>query len=328
MEYAIGCDIGGSFVKVGTLNRSGDILSRQTISLPNIRSAKGLAEWISNILLKIYAENSQKGMELLGAGIGIPGPIRYPEGVLCDPPNLPFKGEIPFGNLVKKRLPFPVFFDNDAAVQTLGEARKGLGIGLKNFLYIALGTGIGGGIVIDGKIYRGTDGTAGEIGHITVDYRGRRCLCGSRGCLETYASINGIASSLIEFGHPLPKDIKDSIKTHKWDRLPGILKKRMDSGETQWQQIWDIFADALGVGIGSLINLYNPQKVIISGGLSYYSQLYLPRTIKQSSKYCFKQPARSCKIVVSKIKEKAGIIGAAYLAFDSLEYQDSLSPST
>lgn len=252
-----------------------------------------------------------------------------PKGPFTTPPNLHFKGEIPFGKLVKKRLPFPVFLDSDAAVQTLGKVWRGLGIGLKNFLYIALGTGIGGGIVTDSKIFHGADGMAGKIGHLTVDYNGRKCLCGARGCLETYVSINGIASSLIELGHPLPEDIREAIKTHQWDRLPKILKTRIARGETQWRQIWDIFADALGAGIGSLINLFNPQKVILSGGLSCYSHLCLPRTITQSKKYCFKQPAKTCDIVVSKIKEKAGLTGVAFLVFDNVEYyKSSLSLST
>jgi len=317
MEYAIGCDIGGSFVKIGSLSREGDILSSQTIPLPEVGSAEELAEWISKILLKIYEK--EKENKLMGAGIGIPGPLRYPEGILYDPPNLPFKGKVPIKKMVQEYLPFPVFFDNDATVQTLGEAWKGLGAGLKNFLCLALGTGIGGGIVIDSKIYRGTDGMAGEIGHMTVFYNGRKCLCGSRGCLETYASINGIVNSLREFDPPLPEEIEYALKTLQWDRLPKILKERIASGETQWQQVWDIFADALGAGIGSLINLFNPQRVIISGGLSYYNRLYIKRTVIQSKKHCFNQPARSCKIVVSNLKERAGIIGAAFLVFHNHE---------
>ncbi len=313
MEYAIGCDIGGSFIKIGTLNRDGEIPSWQTIPSPEFSSAEDFAAWISGILLEI-PEKKKQG-RVIGAGIGIPGPLRYPQGILYDPPNLLFKGEIPIKEMTQKRLPFPVFFDNDATVQTLGEAWKGLGKGLKNFLYIALGTGVGGGIVIDGKVFRGTDGMAGEIGHITVDYKGRTCLCGSKGCLETYASINGIANSLMELNSPLPSEISDALKSHDWKKLPEILKKRIGRGETKWQDIWDIFADGLGAGLGSLINLFNPQRVIISGGLSYYSDFFLKRTQDIARERSFKQPGATCEIVISNLKEKAGILGAAFLAF-------------
>ena len=317
MDYAIGCDVGGSFVKMGLVDCDGSLAARRTVPLPHFGSPEQLAAWLTDTLMEFYETNTPAGAELHGAGIGIPGPVRFPDGTLFDPPNLPFEGEIPLGKLLRAAFPHPVFIDNDAAVQTLGEARVGKGKGVQNFIYMALGTGIGGGIVTNGQLYRGTLGMAGEIGHLTIDYQGRKCLCGSRGCLETYASINGIANTLKEIGRPLPDKIRKPLENGQWSRLPGILKERIDEGETEWQEVWDIFADALGAGMGTLINLFNPEKIVISGGLSHLSALFLTRAIETSRHYAFARPAATCEIVVSDLKDRAGIIGAAFMAFES-----------
>jgi len=319
MDYAIGCDVGGSFVKTGLVHRNGTLKAPQTIPLPRFGTPGQLASWLADTLMEFSEKNVPDGALPHGAGIGIPGPVSFPDGTLFDPPNLPFEGEVPFGKLLRDHLPYPVFIDNDATVQTLGEAWVGKGKGVKNFIYMALGTGIGGGIVMNGRLYRGTLGMAGEIGHLTIDYHGRKCLCGSRGCLETYASINGIANTLREIDHPLPEEIRKPLENGQWSRLPGILKERIDRGEDEWQQVWDIFADALGAGMGSLINLFNPEKIVISGGLSHLSDLFLSRAVETTKRYCFSRPASACEIVVSDLKDKAGIIGAAYLAFEAQE---------
>ncbi|MBW1660485.1 MAG: ROK family protein [Deltaproteobacteria bacterium] len=317
MDYAIGCDVGGSFVKMGLVERDGTLKTRHTTPLPRFDTPEQLAVWLTDTLMEFYKKNAPDGAVLHGVGIGIPGPVRFPDGTLFDPPNLPFEGEIPFGDLLRSTFPHPLFIDNDATVQTLGEARVGKGKGAQNFIYMALGTGIGGGIVMNGQLYRGTLGMAGEIGHLTIDYRGRKCLCGSRGCLETYASINGIANTLKEIDRPLPEEIRESLENGQWSRLPGILKERIDRGETEWQEVWDIFADALGAGMGTLINLFNPEKIVISGGLSHLSALCQPRAMKTSRRYAFTRPAVACEIVVSDLKDTAGIIGAAFMAFES-----------
>ncbi len=313
MSLAIGCDIGGSYVKIGTIDAKATLLSQQTIPLPKVSSPTDFTSWVSDLLLKI--SNNHPDKHLVGTGIGIPGPLLYPQGILHAPPNLPFKGAIPIREMIQKPLSFPVFVDNDATVQTLGEMWQGAGRGIKDFLYITFGTGIGGGIVLNGMIYRGADGMAGEFGHLSVAYQGRPCLCGSRGCLETYASLNGIANSLKELYKTLPQEISTTLKSGDWKRLPGILDKRIKKGETRWQQVWDIFADALGAGMGSLINLFNPEKIIISGGLSYYSEYFFKRAIEYARSCCFNLPGARCEFVLSPLKEKAGILGAAYLAF-------------
>ncbi len=315
LEYAIGCDVGGTFVKMGVVLADGAVTARDMVPLPPLTSPGYLASWLAGALTAFQEKNAPDGTPPKGVGIGIPGPVRFPDGTLFDPPNLPFSGEIPLGKLLRGLLPVPVTIDNDATVQTIGEAWVGQGKGVKNFIYLALGTGIGGGIVTDGAITRGALGMAGEIGHLTIDWHGRPCRCGSRGCLETYASINGIANSLREMGPSLPADIRESLENGAWSGLPGLLKERLDQGETRWQKVWDIFADALGAGMGSLINLFNPEKIIISGGLSYHSPLFLSRAVETSRRYCFRRPAASCDIVTSRLKDNAGIIGAARMAF-------------
>ena len=312
---SIGCDIGGSFIKMGGVSQKGEILIQRTLPSKGINSPSGMAEWIAKILMSFYKEVNEQGISPVGAGIGIPGPVHFPDGTLFDPPNLPLKGKIPMGKLIRERLPFPVILDNDATLQTLGESWLGEGAGIDHFVFLSLGTGIGGGIVINGEIYRGNGGFAGEIGHLTIDFNGRPCHCGSRGCLETYASLNGLANTLLTWQQPLPSDLTDILREKRYGNLPELLVKKITGGERQWQQAWDIFADALGAGIGFLINLFNPQKVILSGGLSHYSDFFLPRTLDKIPLYCFPVAWEECQVCISTLKNKAGILGAAYLAF-------------
>ncbi len=317
MEYAIGCDVGGSFVKMGLVARGGEVLHQENLPLLRPETPFRLATWLSETLEKFLKKTLPKGATFLGAGIGIPGPLRYPEGILFDPPNLPFQGKIPLGPLFREVYPHAAFFDNDATIQTLGEQWQGLGRGLRAFLYLAFGTGIGGGIVIDGKIYRGISGFGGEIGHITVNFQGRRCHCGARGCMEAYASITGIANSLREEYPHLPPDISKALERKELHLLPNLLVDKLSRGETQWRRVWEIFADALGAGMGSLINLFNPERIIISGGLSHYADHFLPRAVEQSRRFSFRHPARDCNVVVSQLKNRAGILGAALLVFQN-----------
>ena len=317
MDCAIGCDMGGSFIKIGLVNREGLIVSQKTLPSPTFKKPAELAKRLSWMLTDFFEENANQKINLIGTGIGIPGPVEFPQGILYDPPNLPFKGKVPFGDLFGNYFSLsPVFFDNDATAQTLGEAWQGLGRYIKNFIYIALGTGIGGGIMADGKIYRGTSGMGGEIGHMTIQYNGRKCLCGSKGCLETYASLNGIENTLKEMPRPLPDDLKALVDSGQKRKIPLILTEKIKKGEARWQQVWDIFGKALGVGIGSLINLLNPQRVIISGGLSFYAPFFLPKTIEQAKKFSFSKPAKECEILVSTLKNRSGILGTARLVFD------------
>ena len=311
----IGCDMGGTFLKMGVVSQEGNLLFQQTVASPGISSPTQLADWLAETLTELHKKIRDQGLSLMGVGIGIPGPLQFPEGILWDPPNLPLQGKIPLGPLLKKRLPFPVILDNDVTMQALGELWQGDGVGMDHFILLSFGTGIGGGIVVNGKIYRGAQGFAGELGHITVDRQGRPCRCGSKGCMETYASLNGLAQTLNEWKTPIPPDLAAILMEKTYGDIPEFLAKRIREGEIQWQVAWDIFADALGAGIGSLINLFNPQRVILSGGLSHYSAFFLPRTLETIPRYCFKIAWEHCEIRISRLKNKAGILGAAYQAF-------------
>ncbi len=306
-------------MKIGVVSPEGNIQSQRTVPSPGFDSPTQLTDWLAATLMDLHNEIRDRGMSLRGAGIGIPGPLRFPEGILYDPPNLPLKGEIPLRALLQKRLPFPIFLDNDVTMQTLGELWRGGGTGISHFILLSFGTGIGGGIVVNGKAYRGTHGFAGEIGHLTIDFQGRPCHCGSRGCLETYASLNGLAQTLREWNTPLPHDLTAILQQKRHGDIPRLLAEKIRRGENQWQEAWDIFADALGAGIGSLINLFNPQRVILSGGLAHYSEFFLPRTLERIPEHCFKVAWKQCEIHISRLKNKAGILGAAYQVFLSIK---------
>lgn len=291
-EYLIGIDLGGTNIDGGLVDLSGKIVKK--ISYPT-EASKGKKQIIDKLVDMI--QKLRKG-HVMGVGIGVPGPIEPKKGVLSNPPNLPGWKNVNLKRILEEKVRLPIFIENDANCFALAEAKCGQGKKIDNVLCFTLGSGIGGGIVINGKLYTGTAGLAGELGHITVNKdEEMKCGAGQKGCLEVYSCSRGIE-----------KRYKKILKKKAtFEEIYEMVKK----GKAN-KKVKQIIADAgeyLGVALANYINIFNPELMVLGGGLSK-AKLITDIAIKTMKKFAMPQALKKVKVIVSKMQDP-GIIGAA-----------------
>jgi len=209
-----------------------------------------------------------------------------------------------------------IVIENDANNAAVGEWWMGAAKEVDSMLMITMGTGVGGGIVLDGKLWTGADGMAGELGHITIYPDGARCNCGNYGCLESYASATAIRRMVHEGlkDENLKTDLRDSIRDAHIEDVPKIVMEAATNGDNFSHDIWGRVGIALGIGIADLVNLLNVEMIVIGGGVSNAWDLFIDETMKEASKRAFRGPMKTVKIVRTRLNDDAGLLGASYLA--------------
>jgi len=302
----LGIDLGGTEVKIAVVNSRGKIVDEASISQTNGYSPETLVRRI------IEKARALRGFEsVCGTGVGVAGDIDQKKGVVRFSPNLNKWKNIKLRNLLRPYLKGPIVIDNDANAAALGAYFLDAKTKAKNIVCVTLGTGVGGGIILDGRIYRGATGTAGEIGHIHYDADGPKCNCGSRGCIEAYAG----APRIVEAGKKIKSAILRKMLAGNMGNLnPKILQEAASRGDPAARKLWKETGAKLGVIFADLVNLLNPEMIIISGGISRANKLLTGPIKSTVLRRAFKTPARACKIVVSKFTNKLGVVGAALLA--------------
>jgi glucokinase len=289
-KLVIGLDLGGTKIAAAIADQKGKIIRRLVVPT---EAQKGKEAVIKNIFasIKNVAQNNLASVKAIG--IGAPGPILYKEGIIVSPPNLPGWKKVPLRKIIQDEFKIKTILENDANAAALGEARFGAGRGIKNLIYITISTGIGGGVIIDGKIFRGAVGTAGEIGHTTIDPDGPRCGCGNYGCLEALASGTAIAQ----------KAGKDATEVGKAAR----------QGDKEALKIIRETGEYIGIGVANLANLFNPEMVIIGGGVANLGEMLFKPIRETVKKRALEVPASILKIVPAKLGSDAGVLGAVAL---------------
>jgi glucokinase len=247
-----------------------------------------------------------------GVGIAAAGVLEMERGVITASPNLPGWKNVPLRDMIEEKLGVRTFLLNDANAAALGEHRFGVGRDVDDLIYITVSTGIGGGIIIGGKIYDGICGSAGEIGHMTIDINGPRCRCGNIGCLETLASgtamaaearkrlAQGTKSSLLELARGEPENI--TAKT---------VSEAARGGDPLALELVSRAGSYLGVGMVNLINIFNPQMIIVGGGVSRMGDMLLDPAREVVRERAFRLPAEAVRIIISELGDDAGVLGAA-----------------
>jgi len=319
-ELIIGVDLGGTNVKTAAVSRDKKVLGKD--SRPT-RADEGpgavmtcMAESVDTVLAQVGVKRS----DVLAAGIGAPGPMNWQTGVVYSPPNLPGWKNVPLADEMRKRLGFPVYVDNDANVACYGEYWLGAGQGAENMCLLTLGTGVGGGIVVFGQLLRGIDGTAAEIGHLKVMRGGRTCGCGATGCLEAYGSVTGMVRTAVE-------GIESGRKTvlTEWSRgdLKAITGKMIsdgiDHGDEFCKWVMNETGVWLGIGISSLINLLNPEKIVLCGGMIAAGDVLFDPIRKTARELTFEVPGNRAQIIEAGLGADSGVIGSAGCALARFE---------
>jgi glucokinase len=311
---------GGTNLRAAVVTQDKKVLARDTTPTHAEKGPEAVMEAIREGVEDAVRAAGLERRDLLAVGIGAPGPMNWQTGVVYDPPNLPGWKNVPLADEMRKRLGVPCFVENDANVAGYGEFWLGAGQGTENMCILTLGTGLGGGIVTHGKLLRGVDGTAAEIGHLKVERNGRLCGCGGHGCLEQYASVTGLrrtAWSAIEAGRVT---VLEEMSGGSFDGLTGkMIDEAADRGDEVAAWAMNETAVWLGLGIASLVNLLNPERVVLYGGLVAAGERILKPVREVVMKEAFEVPAKRAEIVVAALGEDAGVIGAAACALDRVQ---------
>lgn len=314
--WIIGVDIGGTNVVVGLVPVEGGppagLRSFQTLASRGAEDVVArVATAIRDAVAETLAATGASPDAVLGLGIGSPGPLNRETGVVVNTPNLGWR-DFPLRNLLSEATGYEATLDNDANCATFGEWWLGAGRDVDSLVGITLGTGIGGGIVIRGEIVHGASDAAGEIGHMTIDFTGRKCKCGNYGCLEAYCSGPNIAARAREGIDAGVETVLVELVDGDLDRITAATVYEGVVLEDRWaNEVMAETAKILGVGLANIINILNPQAVVITGGVTRAGDhLFVPLRA-EIRRRAFKSAADACQILPAALPEVAGVIGAA-----------------
>ncbi len=308
----IGIDLGGTKT-AGLVFHEGGIVERYRMDT-DAASQESVLRGLLDVCFFLQEAAQAKGIHVDALGLGIAGFIDHERGVVTEAPNHPLR-EAPVKDILEKRSGLPVCVDNDANVAALAEARMGAGRGARYLVHLTLGTGIGGGIIIDDKIYRGAQGAAAELGHMVVLADGPPCNCGARGCLESLVSgvaIRRRVEEMAAVGRPSP--MVEEFLTDPDAFTAEDVCRHADAGEQTAREILEACGWYLGIGIASLVNIFNPDAVTLSGGL-----LGCFHHMEKAMRGSFEENAIAIsrdhvRILTGTLGEDGGMLGAAILA--------------
>ena len=314
----IGIDLGGSTLKGALISSTGEIIEETRIEAEQ-RGADALFSQIVEAALSLR-DHKKAGGQIGGIGVGIPGLVNRKTNRIEVMPNLPALSQMDIITELSRKTELPVILDNDANAAAYGELQVGAAQGKHEVFFITLGQGIGAGLVINGHIYRGAAGFAGEFGHMTIDPEGIECVCGNIGCLETIASGPNIVRRTRE---RLFRDRTSSLSRLAIPRdrefTAEDIAHAASEGDEMAQLMMERTGMFLGIALAAVINLLNVEMVVMGGGVMYAGDLILKPTIKETRRRAFPPSFNSCEIVIAKLGPTAGLIGAALMARDHVE---------
>ena len=312
-KMIVGVDLGGSKINAILADSRGNILKQ---GLQDTLAQEGPDKVITRIMKCIKQVAS--GSDIAGIGIVAAGACDVAKGIITFSPNLPGWHNIPLKDILQREFDPPIYLENDATAAALGEYYFGGAVGIANLVYLCVGTGIGGGIMIDGQLYHGASGSAGEIGHMTIDINGPRCSCGNIGCWETLASGTALAREAV-------KRIKAGAQTTILNFADGDLQKvsaqrvflAAKEGDPLANELISQSGYYLGIGLFSIVNIFNPHLILIGGGLSRMGQLLLEPATKVVRERAYELPAAAVRIELAQLGADAEALGCVALVLES-----------
>ena len=326
--FFLGIDLGGTKILTAIVDPAGNMLSRDHSVTPAAKGSDAVIQSILNSVNRALEQSALSPASLRAVGVGAPGLSNPETGVLFTSPNLPGWEDVPLREIIEESLGKKAYLINDANAAALGELYFGAARGARNFIYLTVSTGIGGGIVIDEKIYPGSRGTAGEVGHMTIDDPGPLCNCGNRGCWETLASGTALAREA-------KRRIQEGAVTTILENCGGDLEKVTAEGIHKAAQGGDALARILiertsyylGVGLANLINVFNPELIVIGGGLSNIGDMLLQPAFQEAGRRAFKQSYGALRFAQAELGRNSGVLGAAAFAGREMERDLKTLPS-
>ena len=313
MKYYVGVDLGGTNIAVGLVDENGNLIDKKSTKTLHERGYEAIVADMAKLYRELLASNNINEEDVISVGIGAPGSVDYKNGVIIYANNLDFHN-VPLADELKKHINKPVFVDNDANCAAWAEYIAGSAKGSSSAVVITLGTGVGSGVIIEGKLQGGFNFCGGELGHMVIDVNGPLCTCGRHGCFEVFSSATGLINMTREFAEK-NKESKmwDYTKEGKFSGRTAFLAAK-DGDETA-KAVVENYMKYLAVGVANIINIFQPEIFVIGGGLSNEGSNLIEPLIDKVFKQTYTDPAvvPMCDIVKAKLGNDAGIIGAALL---------------
>jgi glucokinase len=302
-------DLGGTKIRAVVATLDGEIAGED---IRPTEPGKGPDPVIARMLEALEAAAKQAGVtssDLRGVGVASPGALDLVHGLVYEAPQLPGWNGLPLVQVMSERLGLRVLLENDANAAAVGENRYGAGRGTRHMIYLTLSTGVGGGIIIDGQIYHGATGAAGELGHIIVQYDGARCLCGENGCLEAYASGTGLAWRAEEMAARGEAPGLERIKRHEGDLDARDLADAARAGDADARRLFDDAGLYLGVALSDYVNIFNPEAIVLGGGVMAAADLFLDRAEATMRRLARKEPIKYVRLERATLDDRSGPLG-------------------
>lgn len=291
-------------MKIAVLDKNCRIIYKETVSTRAYSNKEKLISKITGVVNDTLNKSGIKRKDVIGVGIGVPGPVDFLYGVVHFFPNIPGWKNVKLKSLLKNKIKLPVFIDNDAKLMSIAEYKFGAARKFDNVACLTLGTGVGGGLILGGRLYRGAKNLSGEIGHIPISEKGPLCNCGGRGCLEAYIGNDKIARQA-------KREFKRNIKLEELSKLASKNNKKA-------VKIWRQVGEHLGTALSGVINLLNLDAVVIGGGVAEAGSILFKAVSKKVRKQAMEVHAKHAKIFKATLGVNAGLIGAALLVKERL----------
>ena len=307
-------DLGGTNLRAANIDRDGRIFERFKTATPETDKAEDIVSAIVAAVRECETEGLNRDAKIQAISVVVPGSVQIGTGVVVNAPNIPSLPGFRLAPALRAALDRPVLLENDANAAALGEMWQGAARNCKTIICLTLGTGVGGAIVLDGELWRGVDGTAGEIGHTSVEpCGGVKCKCGNVGCLEVYASATAILRMAREGLAQHPSSSLNSISAAE------LTSKRIYGAAVEGDPLaLDVFRRAgayLGIAMANVINIFNPEMIVIGGGVAAAWDLFVEHARGEVMRRAFPVPAARCQIVRAECGDDAGLLGAAWIEF-------------
>jgi glucokinase len=315
-EYFVGVDLGGTKILAGVFDNKLKLIGKNKMSTKAERGSDKVMERIARCVRDALDECDLTVSNVKAVGIGTPGTVDADTGRVIFSPNLDGWKDVPLKKDLEKELGAPVFVGNDANICTLAVFEHEFKGKPANLVGIFIGTGVGGGLVINGKLYFGHNHTAGEIGHTSIDLNGPKCGCGNRGCLEAFASRTAIFKKILAAVKEGQKTLlTDMLGAELEDMRSGDLRKAIRKGDKFVEKIVNEAAEYAGIGVANIINLLNPEVIVLGGGvIEALGDEMMPIIVKAAKERSLPGTSKGVEIVASELGDDAGITGAAVLA--------------
>ena len=309
-RHVLAIDIGGTKLAAGIVAETGELID--SVRTPT-HAEQGPDRVLERILDLSHTLLRRSPVSIQSVGVGCGGPLDTRRGLIQNPPNLPGWIDYPLVARLQESLALPVALDNDANAAALAEFRFGAGRGTRQMVYLTISTGVGGGLILNGELYRGKHGNAGELGHIQVKYDGDPCNCGGRGCLEAYASGTNIARRARQLAALHPESVLAS--TPLADITAQTVLAALRANDAVAWQLWNDTLDLMAAGVASIVNAFDPERVVIGGGITNFGDLLFVPLRERVAERAMPPLFSGVEICPADFAENVGILGAAAVAF-------------